>query len=64
MTTTLTQQAAAIEATRRILRGGKVKPRGNELELLDQQLADASRTARMFAAHENAIRNLIKATAA
>lgn len=64
MTTSLRQQAVAIETARRIIKGGKIKPRGNELDFLDQQLADAAHSARLFAQHETELRRIVKDRAA
>lgn len=59
MTTSLAQQAKAIETARRILKGARVKPRGAEMEFLDGQLADAERTTRLFSVHEDKIRAVV-----
>lgn len=60
MTTSPSQQAIAIDTARRILKGGAVKPRGSEMEMLDGQLADAATTARWIARNEAAVRAAVQ----
>lgn len=59
MSTSLLQQASAIEAASRIIRGGP-KPRPQERELMERQLSDAAATLRLFAPVEGSIRSLLK----
>lgn len=63
MTTSLGQQAVAIDAARRIMKGGKTKPRGSEMSMLDGQLADAAMTLRIFSENEAEIRAAVKGIA-
>lgn len=59
MSTSLLQQASAIETVVRVLRGG-AKPRPQERDLLERQLGDAAATLRLFAPVEHSIRALLK----